>query len=69
MIAVLYLGLSIDRFGTERALAVHYAVGMIFIALIALVALPYSALLVVVLMSGVTVYGSQTGLNAACGQD
>jgi MFS transporter, AAHS family, 4-hydroxybenzoate transporter len=68
MIAVLYLGWAIDRLGTRRSLAVHYAVGMVFIALISLVAMPYFALLVVVLMSGVTVLGSQTGLNAACGK-
>ena len=39
-----------------------------FIALISLVAVPYFALLVVVLLAGVTVLGSQTGLNGACGK-
>ena len=68
MLAVLYLGWAIDRFGARRSLAVHYAVGIVFIALISLVAMPYFALLVVVLMSGMTVLGSQTGLNAACGK-
>jgi AAHS family 4-hydroxybenzoate transporter-like MFS transporter len=68
MTAVLYLGWAIDRLGTRRSLAVHYAMGIVFIALISLVAMPYFALLVVVLMSGVTVVGSQTGLNAACGK-
>jgi MFS transporter, AAHS family, 4-hydroxybenzoate transporter len=66
--AVLYLGWAIDRFGTRRSLAVHYAVGIVFIALISLVAMPYFALLVVVLLAGVTVLGSQTGLNGACGK-
>jgi len=66
--AVLYLGWAIDRFGTRRSLAVHYAVGIVFIALIALAALPYLVLLAVVFMSGVTIIGSQTGLNAACGK-
>ena len=44
MFAVLYLGLAIDRIGPERALALHYAAGALFIAAIALVALPYVAL-------------------------
>jgi AAHS family 4-hydroxybenzoate transporter-like MFS transporter len=66
--AVLYLGWAIDRFGARRSLAVHYAVGIVFIALISLVAMPYFALLIVVLLAGVTVLGSQTGLNGACGK-
>jgi MFS transporter, AAHS family, 4-hydroxybenzoate transporter len=67
ILAVLYLGPLIDRFGPERALALHYAIGAVFIALIALAALPYLALLGVILLSGVTIIGSQTGANAACG--
>jgi len=67
MSAVLYLGLLIDRFGPERALALHYAAGVVFIALIALVALPYLALLTVIFLAGTTVIGSQTGANGACG--
>jgi AAHS family 4-hydroxybenzoate transporter-like MFS transporter len=66
--AVLYLGWAIDRFGTRRSLALHYAVGIVFVAIIALVAMPYLAVLAVVLLCGVTVLGSQTGLNAACGK-
>jgi AAHS family 4-hydroxybenzoate transporter-like MFS transporter len=66
--AVLYLGWAIDRFGARRSLAVHYAVGIVFITLISLVALPYLAILAVVLMAGLTVLGSQTGLNGACGK-
>jgi len=54
--AVLYLGWAIDRFGARRSLAVHYAVGIVFVAMIAL------------LLCGVTVLGSQTGLNGACGK-
>jgi AAHS family 4-hydroxybenzoate transporter-like MFS transporter len=65
--AVLYLGYLIDRFGPDRALAAHYAVGIVFIALIALVAMPYLILLAVVFLSGMTIIGSQTGANAACG--
>jgi MFS transporter, AAHS family, 4-hydroxybenzoate transporter len=66
--AVLYLGWAIDHLGTRRSLAVHYAVGIVFIALISLVALPYLALLAVVFLAGLTVIGSQTGLNGACGK-
>ena len=67
VVPVLYLGWTIDRFG-PRALAVHYAAGILFIALIAVAALPYLALLAAVFLSGLTVIGSQTGLNAACGK-
>jgi AAHS family 4-hydroxybenzoate transporter-like MFS transporter len=66
--AVVYLGVLIDRFGAERALALHYAVGIIFIALIALVAMPFLLLTVVIFFSGMTIIGSQTGANAACGK-
>ena len=65
--AVLYLGLLIDRFGPERALALHYAAGAVFVALVALAALPYLVLLVVLFFAGMTIIGSQTGANAACG--
>jgi MFS transporter, AAHS family, 4-hydroxybenzoate transporter len=65
--AVLYLGLLIDRVGPERSLAFHYAIGAVFIALIALVAMPYAALLAVIFFSGMTIIGSQTGANATCG--
>jgi MFS transporter, AAHS family, 4-hydroxybenzoate transporter len=68
MVAVLYLGWAIDRLGARRSLAVHFAVGILFTALLALVTMPYLALLAVVLLSGLTVLGSQTGLNGACGK-
>jgi MFS transporter, AAHS family, 4-hydroxybenzoate transporter len=68
ILAVLYLGVLIDRFGPERALAWHYAAGVVFIALIALVAMPYLPLVIVILFSGMTIIGSQTGANAACGK-
>jgi AAHS family 4-hydroxybenzoate transporter-like MFS transporter len=48
-------------------LALHYALGIVFVALIALVALPYAALLIVIFLAGTTIIGSQTGANAACG--
>jgi MFS transporter, AAHS family, 4-hydroxybenzoate transporter len=66
--AVLYLGLAIDKVGPERSLAFHYAVGAIFIALIALVAMPYALLLLVTFFAGMTIIGSQTGANATCGK-
>jgi MFS transporter, AAHS family, 4-hydroxybenzoate transporter len=66
--AVLYLGLLIDRFGPERALAWHYAAGILFIAVVALVALPYLLLATVIFFCGMTIIGSQTGANAACGK-
>jgi AAHS family 4-hydroxybenzoate transporter-like MFS transporter len=66
--AVLYLGLAIDRIGPERALALHFAVGAVFIAVIALLALPYALLCVTIFLAGMTIIGSQTGLNGACGK-
>lgn len=66
--AVLYLGWAIDHVGPERSLALHYAVGAVFIAMIALVALPYAALLAMTFLAGMTIIGSQTGANATCGK-
>jgi AAHS family 4-hydroxybenzoate transporter-like MFS transporter len=66
--AVLYLGVLIDRFGPERALAANYAAGVLFIAAIALVAMPYLLLVTVIFLSGLAIIGSQTGANAACGK-
>jgi MFS transporter, AAHS family, 4-hydroxybenzoate transporter len=66
--AVLYLGLAIDRMGPERALALHYAAGAVFVAMIALFALPYVILCVIIFFAGMTIIGSQTGLNGACGK-
>jgi AAHS family 4-hydroxybenzoate transporter-like MFS transporter len=67
IVAVLYLGYLIDRVGPERSLALHYAIGAVFVALIALVAIPYGILLLVIFFSGLTSIGSQTGANATCG--
>ncbi|HWB47904.1 MAG TPA: MFS transporter [Stellaceae bacterium] len=66
--AVIYLGWAIDHYGPQRALALNYAAGAIFIALIAVVMLPYAILLVTIFLSGMTIIGSQTGANAACGK-
>jgi AAHS family 4-hydroxybenzoate transporter-like MFS transporter len=68
IVPALYLGLAIDRIGPERTLALHYAVGAVFIAAIALFALPYAILCVMTLLAGVTIIGSQTGANGACGK-
>jgi AAHS family 4-hydroxybenzoate transporter-like MFS transporter len=67
ILAVLYLGVLIDRFGPERALAWHYAAGIVFIGAIALFAMPYAILAVVIFFSGMTIVGSQTGANATAG--
>ncbi len=66
--AVLYLGLAIDRIGPERTLALHYAAGAVFIAVIALFALPYALLLLMSFLAGATIIGSQTGANGTCGK-
>ncbi len=66
--AVVYLGTAIDRFGPERSLAWHYAAGALFIAAIALFALPYAILLAATFFAGMTITGSQTGANATCGK-
>jgi MFS transporter, AAHS family, 4-hydroxybenzoate transporter len=66
--AVLYLGVLIDRFGPERALASHYAIGAAFIALIALVSMPYALLLAVIFPAGLTIVGSQAGAVGTCGK-
>jgi MFS transporter, AAHS family, 4-hydroxybenzoate transporter len=67
IVAVLYLGYLIDRFGAQRALALHYLAAAALTAMIALLVMPYLALLAVVFFSGMTVIGSQTGANATCG--
>jgi AAHS family 4-hydroxybenzoate transporter-like MFS transporter len=66
--AVLYLGVLIDRFGAERALSVHYAAGIVFIGAIALLAMPYLILIGAIFFAGMTIVGSQTGANGACGK-
>jgi AAHS family 4-hydroxybenzoate transporter-like MFS transporter len=66
--AVLYLGLLIDKHGPERALALHYAAGIVFIGAIALFVMPYALLAVVIFFSGMTIIGSQTGANATAGK-
>jgi len=65
--AVFYLGFAMDRFGAEKALSLHFAIGIVFIALIALAPMPYLALLALCFLTGLTIVGSQDGANAACG--
>src|SRR5205814_8513774 len=57
----------IHQNGPERALAWHYAAGVLFIGAIALVAMPYAILAVAIFFSGMTIIGSQTGANATAG--
>ncbi|HEX3864828.1 MAG TPA: MFS transporter [Stellaceae bacterium] len=64
--STLYLGPLIDRFGTW-VLALHLACGIVFIAALALVSLPYPVMLLVILGTGLTTTGSQTGSNAVAG--
>jgi MFS transporter, AAHS family, 4-hydroxybenzoate transporter len=64
----LYLGFAIDRVGPERTLALHYAAGAVFIAMIALVSLPYVILCAMAFLAGATITGSQTGANGTCGK-
>jgi AAHS family 4-hydroxybenzoate transporter-like MFS transporter len=66
--AVLYLGALIDRHGPERALALHYAAGIIFIGAIALFVMPYLLLAIVIFFAGMMITGSQTGANATAGK-
>jgi MFS transporter, AAHS family, 4-hydroxybenzoate transporter len=68
MLAVVYLGYLIDRHGPERALAAHYAAGILFIGAIALVVMPYLLLSVMIFFAGMMITGSQTGANATCGK-
>src|SRR5580658_5427284 len=65
---VLYLGIAIDKIGPERTLALHYAIGAVFIAMIAMVAMPYLLLYAMTFLAGMTIIGSQTGLNGTCGK-
>jgi MFS transporter, AAHS family, 4-hydroxybenzoate transporter len=68
ILAVVYLGFLIDRHGPERALALHYATGIVFIGAIALFAMPYLLLVIMIFFAGMMITGSQTGANAACGK-
>jgi AAHS family 4-hydroxybenzoate transporter-like MFS transporter len=67
ILAVLYMGPLLDRLGPERPLALHYAASALFIAAIAILALPYAVLIAVIFGSGLTIIGSQTAANATCG--
>ena len=55
------------KFGAPNVLRVTLFLGIIFIALVGLAALPYLALLAVIFMVGCCTVGSQTGLNGMVG--
>jgi AAHS family 4-hydroxybenzoate transporter-like MFS transporter len=55
------------KFGAPNVLRVSLFLGIIFIALVGLAALPYLALLTVIFLVGCTTVGSQTGLNGMTG--
>jgi len=67
ILPVLYLGWAIDRFGTQRALSLHFAICIVFIAMLGLFSLPYAAILALCFLTGVTINGTPIGSNAACG--
>jgi MFS transporter, AAHS family, 4-hydroxybenzoate transporter len=67
IVAAFYLGFAIDRYGPQRALSLHFAIGVVLIAMLALMTLPYLAVLALCFLTGTTVIGSQTASNAACG--
>jgi len=68
LFAALYLGVAVDRFGPERTLGLHYAAGALFVGAIALLTMPYVVLMAMCFLAGLTVIGSQTGANGACGK-
>ena len=49
-------------------MAWHYAAGILFIASIALFTMPYLILVGAIFFGGMTIVGSQTGANGACGK-
>jgi AAHS family 4-hydroxybenzoate transporter-like MFS transporter len=55
------------RFGAPNVLQVTLFLGIIFIAVVGLAALPYHALLAVIFLVGCCTVGSQTGLNGMTG--
>jgi AAHS family 4-hydroxybenzoate transporter-like MFS transporter len=55
------------KFGAPNVLRVTLFLGIIFIALVGLAALPYLALLAVIFLVGCCTVGSQTGLNGMTG--
>jgi AAHS family 4-hydroxybenzoate transporter-like MFS transporter len=64
VLSVFYLGPAIDRFGPRPVLVANFLSGVLFIGAIALVHLPYAALLMVIFGSGAATSGSQHGVNA-----
>ncbi len=67
-LGAIFVILAIDRIGPEQLLALHFAVGAVFIAVIALVAPPFRHCLRHNFLGMTTTIGSQTGQNGACGK-
>jgi AAHS family 4-hydroxybenzoate transporter-like MFS transporter len=64
VLSAFYLGPAIDRFGPRPVLVVNFLSGVVFIGAIALISLPYAALLIAIFGSGAATSGSQHGVNA-----
>jgi AAHS family 4-hydroxybenzoate transporter-like MFS transporter len=67
LISVFAIAPLSTRFGPPNVLRVTLFMGVIFIAIVGLAALPYLALLGVIFMVGCCTVGSQTGLNGMTG--
>jgi AAHS family 4-hydroxybenzoate transporter-like MFS transporter len=67
LVSVFAIAPLATRFGAPNVLQVTLFLGIIFIALVGLAALPYGALLAVIFLVGCCTVGSQTGLNGMTG--
>jgi len=67
LVSVFAIAPLATHFGAPKVLRVTLFMGIIFIALVGLAALPYLALLAVIFLVGCCTVGSQTGLNGMVG--
>ena len=67
LVSVFAIAPLATKFGAPNVLRVSLFLGIIFIALVGLAAMPYLALLAVIFLVGCTTVGSQTGLNGMTG--
>ena len=67
LVSVFAIAPLATKFGAPNVLRVTLFLGIIFIALVGLAALPYLALLAVIFLVGCCTVGSQTGLNGMTG--
>jgi len=67
LVSVFAIAPLATKFGAPNVLRVSLFLGIIFIALVGLAALPYLALLAVIFLVGCCTVGSQTGLNGMTG--